>query len=141
VNIEVSFENWKSLTAMLQSESDSYDLVVSRLLAVTEGRRSISTKATAPLLRAEADYQAGAYFKEVFFPEGTRLRATYKGKTYFASITGEKWIDSESGEVRSSPSQAAYSITGSGVNGWNFWYAKRPEDVEWYSLNFLRILS
>ncbi len=141
MNIEVSFENWKSLTALLKSESDSYDLVVSRLLQTPGVVSSISTEIKAPLSNVPNDYKAGAYFKDVFFPEGTKLKATYKGKTYFASIVGEEWIDSASGEVRYSPSQAAVSITGSSVNGWNFWQAKRPDDEEWYGLAFLRILG
>ena len=80
----------------------------------------------------------GAYFKDVFLPDGTELRATHKGKTYFARISGSAWIDQATGMRRSSPSQAAYFITNNHVNGWLFWLVRRPGDEVWHSLNALR---
>lgn len=140
MQVEISFPLWKALTNLLRDENDSYDGVISRLL----GAKVPSDSDRAPVdtvwegCDGGLSEGVGAYFKDVFLPEGTELRASYKGKTYFATISGSRWIDSETGLPRSSPSQAAYSITGSGVNGWLFWMVKRPSDNEWQSLNALR---
>jgi hypothetical protein len=134
VQVEISFETWKRLTSLLESENDTHDGVINRLLGSTgASRTSTSPRSHSPEARA-----AGAYFKDVFLPDGTELRATHKGKTYFANISGSEWIDRSTGERRSSPSQAAYFITNNHVNGWLFWLVKRPGDAVWHSLNALR---
>jgi len=138
MQIDVSFALWKALTALLRDEHDSYDAVIERLLESSPDdlpKTEVGAERTEP----EDTSSAGAYFKEVFLPNGTELRATYKGKTHFAEIRDSEWIDRESGRTRTSPSQAAYSITGKNVNGWLFWIVKRPNDEGWRSLNALRI--
>jgi hypothetical protein len=139
VQIDVSFERWKALTALLRDENDSYDAVIKRLIedSANDGRPAGAddSKRRQPL----ASGDSGAYFKDVFLPNGTELRATYKGKTYFAEISDSKWIDCESREPRTSPSQAAYSITNRNVNGWLFWVVKKPGDDGWRTLNALRM--
>jgi hypothetical protein len=142
MNFDISFENWKALTALLTDENDTYDNVISRLLpkktlfalASTSIKPAIGYASTTN----DTDNSGGAYYKNVFLPNGTDIRADYKGETYFSKISDRKWIDCKTGEERTSPSQAAYSITGSGVNGWLFWLVKRPQDSQWISLDSLR---
>lgn len=135
MQIDLEFRTWKRLTALLADEKDTYDAVITRLLS-SEGERGAADVDPAPV--EEGGHRTGAYFKEVFLPHGTALRATHKGKTYFANISGSEWIDETTGEKRSSPSQAAYFITNNHVNGWLFWLVKRPGDTVWHSLNALR---
>ena len=139
MQIDVEFPTWKTLAGLLQDENDTYDAVIQRLLATVE------SNATSPPVgdprentRSISASGEGAYFKDVFLPEGTELRATHKGKTYFAKISGSEWIDVTTGQRRNSPSQAAYFITNNHVNGWLFWLVKRPNDEVWHSLNALR---
>lgn len=79
----------------------------------------------------------GAWIGNVFFPDGTQFRATYKGRSYRAEIKLGEWVD-ENGVRRQSPSEAAGAISATKVNGWRFWYAKRPADDEWVRLDELR---
>lgn len=133
--IDVSFTTWKLLTAHLADEHDTYDAVIGRLLTSDNpSQRDDGDKTSKPI----DQNSEGAYFKSAFLPNGTELRATYKGKSYWADVKGREWIDRATGERRNSPSQAAFEITGSGVNGWLFWLVKRPEDRDWQSLNALR---
>jgi hypothetical protein len=131
MQIEISFERWKQLTALLLSENDTYDEVLGRVLDRCQ-------EAPAREMPISKRSSGGAYYKGVFLPNGTKLRATYKGRTHFGSIVDGEWTDNSTGEVRSSPSQAAFEITESGVNGWLFWSVKRPHDPDWQTLNALR---
>lgn len=135
MQIDVSFGTWQRLTAHLLDENDSYEAVIIRLL---DGKSEEASLKFPDPIAHEACSEVGAIYKGVFLPHGTSLRANYKGKTFYGEIQGSDWIDLESGERRSSPSQAAYSITRSGVNGWLFWMVRRPNDGQWRSLNDLR---
>jgi hypothetical protein len=139
MQIDISFQHWQALTALLRNENDTYDAVIQRLIERMSNNQSQGLKESEQLGPA-IDAGSGAYFKDVFMPNGTEMRATYKGETYFAKISGSKWVDCETGETRTSPSQAAYSITGRNVNGWLFWIVKRPNDEGWRSLNALRVV-
>ena len=122
--IEIDFDVYKHLTALRRSEADSFNEVLRREL-------KISTH------RANEAAQVGAVFKGVTLPEGTELRATYKGKTYTAKIQGGLWIDSSGGK-RNSPTHAAVAITGKNWNGWNFWECRFPGQAGWKVLSTLR---
>ena len=137
MQIDLEFGTWKRLTALLVDENDTHDAVINRLLSLGEETPIAVVDAEKNVLGTSSQ-RTGAYFKEVFLPDGTTLRATHKGKTYFAKISGSEWIDETTGQKRSSPSQAAYFINNNHVNGWLFWLVKRPEDTVWHSLNALR---
>jgi hypothetical protein len=124
VAIDIEFDVFKTLTNARESEADTYSDVI---------RRAFQIPSTAEVAPASP----GANFKGVHLPEGTDLRATYKGKQHTAKIQNGRWV-SEQGEVRNSPSQAAWYITESGVNGWMFWEVKRPSDANWRLLDSLR---
>lgn len=130
MQVEISFSNWQRLTALLEGERDSYDNVIARLIA----DRMASTKAIVAVPRG-APVLA---MKGVSLPNGTMLRATFKGKTYFAEIIEGRWFDRSTGEMRNSPSQAACAITGGVTNGWRFWQVQRPGDEQWVLLGDLR---
>jgi hypothetical protein len=72
----------------------------------------------------------------VQFPDGTQLRATYKGKTYTAEIRGGSLL--LNGQRQTSPSAAASYITKNNANGWDFWEVKRPGDASWLVMKQLR---
>lgn len=70
-------------------------------------------------------------------PNGSKLKANYKGREYFAEVQDGRvvWRDREF----SSLSKAAVAViqsTGSSrptENGWRFWEVKKPGEVEWKS--------
>jgi hypothetical protein len=122
--IDVDFEVFKELTARRASESVTYNDVLRGLLGLNS--------ASAPPPNAN-----GAWvYKRVQFPNGTQLRATYKGKTYTAEIKGGSLI--LNGQRQTSPSAAASCITRNSVNGWDFWEVKRPGDPSWRIMRELR---
>lgn len=144
MQIEIDFEVFKALTALRESEADSYNSVVRRLLELPDQ----GTDAVEPALGIGAAYAHrptgavasaifGAWFENVNFPPGTKFRATYKGRTYFAEIRDRQWVG-EDGVVRSSPSAAASAITGTNVNGWRFWYVQLPNEARWRRMDELK---
>lgn len=145
MHIEIDFDVFKALTILRQSEDDTYNDVLRRLLSISDSfpatgdlldhLQPAAQSAVSALLGAP--FNSGAWMGNVFFPNGTKFRATYKGKTYRAEIKDDTWID-EYGFVRQSPSEAAGAISGTKVNGWRFWYAKRPTDDDWHRLDELR---
>lgn len=123
MQIDIDFEVFKALTALRESEADSYNGVIRRLLDLevpSEFRKLIGEKSL--------------WLGDVEFPHGTKFRATYKGKTYLAEAADGRWVDGE-GNERNSPSDAAFQITHTNVNGWRFWHALRPGDTKWQRLD------
>jgi hypothetical protein len=141
MQIDIDFPVYKALTALRESESDSYNDVLRRLLEIP----------TAPQTpEAELEWQdfdlkpymidrnlPGVWYGNVHFPPGTKFRATYKGQTHLAEVRNNQWVG-EDGKVRRSPSDAAGAISGTNVNGWRFWNAQRPGDTEWRRLDELK---
>lgn len=161
MNIEIDFDVFKALTALRESESDSYNAVIRRLLKLP-GQANASARSREPsgnsgasgrsnalltLDRLAADNPmprnalldalGGIWFGNTHFPDGTQFRATYKGRTYLAEIKDGQWVGQD-GSVRTSPSDAACAISGTNVNGWRFWFAKRPEDAEWSRMDHFK---
>lgn len=166
MQIEVDFDVFKALTALRESEVDSYNEVIRRLLKLPSARREPEPVAAAEVLihgkrqipinfmqvlakspQSSVDtkhgnilaslFEGGAWYGNTHFPEGTLFRATYKGKTYSGEIREGRWVDQD-GVVRTSPSEAASAISGTNVNGWRFWYAKRPGDEDWVKMEELK---
>ena len=129
MQIDVDFEVYKELTALRESEGDSYNSVIRRLLTMPSGMIKLSDAALMKF---------GVWFSNVHFPDGTMFRATYKGRSYSAEIKDGKWLG-EDGMLRRSPSDAASAVCdGTNVNGWRFWHAQRPGDPSWHRLDELR---
>lgn len=144
MQIDIDFEVFKELTARLENESDSYNEVIRRALglpatynALLPGEFDMPGVPALPQNAMLGNSTGGIWLSNVFLPNGTLLRATYKGKTYKAWIHLSQWVD-ESGQVRTSPSDAASAITRTNVNGWRFWFVRRPQDEDWQRLDGLK---
>lgn len=124
--IEVDFEVWKVLTARRSSKEVTENDVLRELLGLEAA--ALSTE-DGP----------GWTWKGVNLPNGTELRAEFKGREYTAKITRNEWV--QDGKAMSSPSQAAAYITDGGVNGWTFWEAKTPDRESWVALDVIRELA
>lgn len=171
MQIDIDFEVFKALTALRESEADSYNAVLRRLLGLTSqqptlggllGSRDLASiaedlavnppartglfgsstrqqqpKSEAGLAGLLGKYLGGIWFGNVHFPDGTKFRATYKGRTYHAEVKEGQWIGAD-GKARTSPSDAASAISRTNVNGWRFWHVKMPDDPSWRKLEDLR---
>ena len=160
MQIEIDFDVFKTLTSMRQSEADSYNAVLRRVLKLPN-KNALLTAAGGGAADIIAEYASGsrprnaiaaaaegrewgavpnallpegAWFDNTLFPNGTRFRATYKGRTFTAEIRDGCWIDSD-GTVRTSPSAAAGAISNTTVNGWRFWHGLLPETSNWRRLD------
>ena len=125
--IDIDFEVYKELTNRRATEATTYNDVIRTILG-------LESSAVAPPAKSGQD---GLNLKGLFLPNGTELRATYKGKTYTAEIDGGVWIGVD-GRRRATPSEAACAITHNNVNGWRFWNVRRPSDTSWRTLASLR---
>jgi hypothetical protein len=163
MQIEIDFDVYKALTSMRQNEADSYNAVLRRMLklpvqnALNSAAAGVLTSANDRLARGNSPTNAlaaraegrewdtvrnalladGAWFDNTLFPNGTRFRAIYKGKTYTAEIRDGCWIGSD-GIVRTSPSAAAGAISNTNVNGWRFWHGLLPGESNWQRLDALK---
>ena len=147
MQVEIDFEVYKALTLLRESEDDSYSDVIARLLTLSKVEvadgdlydklRPAKDDLFAALWKGPSTPDSGAWIGNVHFPNGTRFRATYKGRTYHAQIKDDVWIG-EDGIVRRSPSEAASAISDTNVNGWRFWFGIRPSEDEWKRLDEFR---
>lgn len=116
--IEVDFDVYKALTLKRAREDVSYNDVLREMLGLDAASNQ------------ERGSNSGCTISGVHFPEGTRFRVTYKGRTYTAEIRDGEWTGSD-GTKHRSPSGAASAITHTNVNGWRFWDVRRPHDERW----------
>ena len=119
MQIEIDFEVFKRLTALRKEEGDTYNDVIRRLL-----------KLKSPDSIRDAIGPGGYMAAGRHLPNGTKLKAIYKGKRYLAEVVNGR-IRREEGEILNSLSAAAKSVTGNNVNGLRFWRAHRPADGAW----------
>jgi hypothetical protein len=132
MQIEVDFEVWKALTLRRASEDVTYNAVLRDLLELPP------LEEARPATPAKVDRKNLGYVAVGrYLPAGTKLRAKYKGITYYAEI-GDGKIRSQGGKIFNSLSAAARDVTGNNVNGLRFWHAKRPADFEWTPVEALK---
>lgn len=124
--IDIDFDVFKSLTALRESESHTFNDVLRALLKLPDVLRGEPSKTIQSL-------QDGRLVGGRFLPNGTALRAAYKGAFRVAEIQDGNWVN-EGGTVFKSASAAARGITNNSVNGLTFWEAKRPSDSGWLML-------
>jgi hypothetical protein len=74
--------------------------------------------------------------KGVTLPHGTKLRAEYGGRSYYARIESSAIV--YEGMSYKSPSAVANAVTGTSVNGWSFWEAQLPSKSDWVQLSKFR---
>lgn len=140
--ISVDFEVWQKLVSLMRGPKQDLNEVLRDLLHLGASQTSflpgeIDLPGIPAPSSALSPTVSGAWFSNVFLPDGTLFRATYKGKTYTGSIKNAQWID-QLGQIRSSPSDAAGAISGTNVNGWRFWYVLRPQDQDWQRMDALK---
>lgn len=126
--IEIDFEVFKHLTARRAAEDHSYNDVLRELLELPVGKAGNGATTAGP--------KGGWVSKGVHFPEGTALRATYKGKQHFGSIEDGGIVIG--GKPATSLSNAAMLVTGNSVDGWKFWDCRFPGEATWRSVASLR---
>ncbi|MBD3730495.1 MAG: hypothetical protein IE933_12395 [Sphingomonadales bacterium] len=142
MQIPIDFEVFQGLTAKMSGPHEDYNEVIRRLLGLPASETYFFPGETdlpgqPAITNALAPQSGGVWFSNVYLPNGTLFRATYKGKTYRAWISDSKWID-ELGNIRTSPSDAASAISGTNVNGWRFWFVRRPQDEDWQRMDALK---
>jgi hypothetical protein len=127
-SIEIDFDVYKALTLRRAHEGMTYNDVLRDLLDLGGSKvESVATPATGP----------DCILQGIAFPEGTKFRVSYKGRTFNAEVKKGQWVG-EDGQVRRSPSDAASAITHTNVNGWRFWSFKRPSDGQWRKMSVLQ---
>ncbi len=136
IRIEIGFDLYKELT-MLRSDPDTtYDQVIRELLE-SHKNKSVGVQSNKITSKPKTVIEGkGWFYGKVFFPEGTKFRASYKGTLYTGEVAnGALSFD---GKRFDSPSGAAVHITKNMVNGWRFWECLRPNDTTWRSIDSLR---
>ncbi|MEO5935207.1 MAG: hypothetical protein ABIQ08_16855 [Duganella sp.] len=78
--------------------------------------------------RPSAPSEAGYQWKQVFLPDGTRLRASFGGKSYFAVVEG---AEIRHGDRPMSPSRFANLQGGGNRNAWKAIWLRLPGGDEW----------
>ena len=132
--IEIDFEVFKALTALRQSETHTYNEVIRDLLGLKKtGVRRISDSFGSIAQALGPGKEQGFVASGRFLPDGTTLRARYKGQEFYGFVRDGRWLDAEGAE-HSSASAAARAITQTNVNGLTFWEVKRPSDTNWTKL-------
>jgi hypothetical protein len=118
--IEIDFEVFKAITARRPSENVTCNDVIREILKLP--------KLAKPYAAPEPS--AGAFFtKGVWFPADTEFRAFYKRTWRNAKIQSGKLM--VNGKEAASLSSAAFMITGTNVNGWDFWECLLPSESQW----------
>ena len=127
-SIHVDFDVFKAITARRPSENVTENDVLRQLFGLPPAGE---TRAS------DTRHRAGDWVtKGVRFPQGTEVRAKYKGKTHVAEVQDGALV--VEGKRYDSPSSAAISITGNPVNGWTFWEVKLPGQGEWKLMKAFR---
>ena len=142
MQITISLDVYKALTAALSYDGQSYDDLLRRLLSLDS---PVEPAALEPAFEHKESLSASLaraldptsfHSRGLRLAEGTSLRGMYKNIPYMAKIEGGRWVNMD-GSVHSSPSAAASAVTGTNVNGLRFWEALSPGDTVWRRLEAL----
>lgn len=103
---------------------------------ICDAIRAYMKPAPAAQLQQAAGGDAGYQWKQVFLPEGTRLRASFGRKPYFAVVQGS---EIRCGEQSLSPSAFA-NLQGSGNrNAWKAVWLRFPGNDQWVLADTCRV--
>jgi predicted CopG family antitoxin len=139
--IDIDFEVYKALTALRESEYHTYNEILRDLLRLKKTTSRKLTEALSGVVNSVGPQgQNGLVIGGRFLPHGTMLQAKYKGTLYSSIIEDGEWHGPFSTKHKSA-SSAAKAVTGTNVNGLNFWNAKRPMDNSWQKLSTLPKIS
>src|SRR5262249_51326275 len=122
------------------SEEESFNGLLRRLLRLRPASEGQPSRASGVASRAALN---GSWtWKGVVLPPGTELRMRYLGMGHEGEVKeGKWWIN---GNSYTTPSEAAGDVARTrdgkrpSLDGWKYWYVKRPEDADWLALNDLR---
>ncbi len=134
-SIEIDFDVHKAIETERKSFSESPNAVLRRLLGIAGS----PAKTTAHSQTEGARAWAG---KGVSLPHGTQLRMEYNGAQHVGEIADGVWV--AEGKTFNSPSAAAGGValtkkgTHPSLDGWEYWWVKRPSDHDWIALDNLR---
>ena len=129
-SVDIDFEVYQLIVLEKRGFDEADNDVLRRLLGLSES--------SGPSDGPTESWQG----KGVELPNGTRLRMTHGGTEYRGTIVERKWNIGD--EYFNTPSQAASGVarTKQGrktmLNGWKYWYIKRPVDTSWVLLDTLR---
>jgi Restriction Enzyme Adenine Methylase Associated len=136
--IEIDFEVNQKIWAERKSEEESDNDVIRRLL------RMPARDGGRPPRPSEFSSDESAWvWKGVTLSARTQLRMDYLGQRYEGEVRGDgKWWVGE--RFFTTPSEAAKSLARTregktpSLDGWKYWYVKRPLDQDWIPLDDLR---
>lgn len=132
--IEIDFEVFKALTALRETESTTYNDVIRNILGLEASNQMV------PASERSSDAAPGDWMsKGVRFPQGTDFRTTYMGREHLGRVEDGALV--VKGQPYDSPSAAARAVTGTSVNGWNFWECRLPGQTGWQQIARLREIS
>jgi hypothetical protein len=135
-SIEIDFDVHKRIEIARETFEESPNDVLRRLLGIGVHPQTPAS--------AVADKPVGkAWFgKGVELPHGTEVRMQYNGKVHLGLIDNGVW--KVEGTNSGSPSDAAGSVARTkeggkpSLNGWNYWFVKRPTDRTWRPISSLK---
>jgi len=103
---------------------------------VTEAIRKYVQAPSPSLAQLNSAPDAGYQWKQVFLPDGTRLRTCFAGRRYFAQVEGDE-IKCEGQTV--TPSRFANQQGSGNRNAWKAIWIRFPESLEWIPAEVCRL--
>lgn len=131
--IEVSEDVFRELQRRAEPFVDEPDDVIRRLLALAPGE---AAREPANATGSDLVSSVGRV------PHGASLRATYRGREYYAEVSNGRIIwDGKSYDSLSSAAVGVIQSTGARrptENGWRFWEVQDPETKGWKEASHYR---
>ena len=140
-SIEIDFDVHKRIEMERQSYAETPNTVLRRLLGLNESKEQSNGHTDEDHSPMRGSWNG----KGVTLPAGTQLQMEYCGQRYLGVIEKASWV--VDGERYKSPSAAAGGSartkrgTRTYLDGWKYWWIKRPSDEDWLPLKSLRSLG
>lgn len=131
-SIEIDFDVFKELTVRRSTPDVTENDVLRQLLGLNPVTSLQEQSNRAESVSAGIPWTS----KGVTFPHGTKLRAEYGGRSYYAAIENGAIV--YDGKSYKSPSAVAHAVTGTSANGWAFWECQLPGKSGWVRISELR---
>lgn len=134
---EVDLDVFKAITARRAGNAKTANDVLRETFGLD--RPSLRSGSTTPPKPTQHLPRREFLCKGVAFPDGTEFRAKYKRQWHFGRVEdGHLMVN---GKRYGSPSGAAFGLTGTSVNGWEFWECRCPGTTAWVAIDSLRANS
>ena len=137
-SIEIDFDVHKRIEMERRSYAETPNTVLRRLLGLNQSKE----QADGHVDEKHPSMNGSWNGKGVTLPTGTQVRMEYCGRRHFGVIEKASWV--VDGKKYKSPSAAAGGSarskknTQTYLNGWKYWWVKRPSDERWLPLRSLR---